>query len=108
MNDLYLKKSLNFTRGRAFLEKHESVILDFDEEGNIINLEIFGYSHIAGRPPNNSEMEWLASQAVNAIFSPEDDVMSITAGFGENCIQKTSIAKFGFDGSGNLVEVSVN
>ncbi|CAE1132487.1 DUF2283 domain-containing protein [Xanthomonas euroxanthea] len=108
MNGSYLKENFNFTRGLACSEKHESVILDLNEGGEIIGIEIFGYSHIAGRPPNNCEMEWLVSKSIDVIFSPEDDVMSITTKFGENCMQRTSVAKFGFDERGDLVAISIN
>lgn len=85
--------------------KIESVIVDYDDSGEIISIEILGYSHISGKPPSQRDMEWLAIQVKSLGCDDELDVVTIQTAFESNAGQKSVLAKFGFDEHQNLVSL---
>lgn len=84
-----------------------TAVLDLGDDGGILNIEVYGFSHLIRRSPTIDEIAWMKSEVVDAFFSEEDDVLSIVVGFGENRRQRSSLVFFGFSECDQLVSFSI-
>ncbi|WP_157836439.1 MULTISPECIES: hypothetical protein [Xanthomonas] len=84
-----------------------TAVLDLGDDGGILNIEVYGLSHLIGRAPTSDEIAWMKNEVVDAFFSEEDDVLSVVVGFGENRRQRSSLAIFGFSEFDQLVSFSI-
>lgn len=85
----------------------EKVIVDYDEAGSIIAVEILGYSYISGRLPAESDLVWLKDQVLSLGCDEELDVLTLQTAYETNAGQKSVRAIFGFDTGGRLLSLTI-
>src|SRR5687768_12169601 len=102
-------KSLEFRceDGSPVRFENENVIVDYDETGSIIAVEILGYSYISGKPPTESDLVWLKGKVLSLSCDEELDVLTLQAANETNAGQKSVQAIFGFDAESRLLSLTI-
>ena len=86
---------------------NEKVIVDYDEVGSIITVEILGYSYISGRSPAESDLVWLKRKVLSLSCDEELDVLTLQTAYETNVGQRSVQATVGFDIDGRLLSLTI-